>query len=127
MKKLVLSLMMIVAFTISSNAQSDKVKAKINKKIEKIDQSITASDKSAALTPKQKEKIFVLLLDLHKRTKKIKKGNKEAANLKDLIKAENKKVNKIIFKEVLTKKQRTARKMTMQKKKEAKKNAKGKF
>jgi len=117
MKKIILTAFAILGFVFSTQAQSEKVKTKINKKIEKINQSIVASNEKAALTPEQKEKIFVLLLDLQKTVKKIKKENAGAENLKELLKAETKKVNKQINKEILTKKQRQAKKATKQKKK----------
>ena len=117
MKKLVFSLMMIIGFTLSSQAQSEKLKSKINKKIEKINLSIVQSDKSAALTPKQKEQIFVILLEAQKNMKAIKKVHKGEDNLKELLKAVSKKANKRISKEVLTKQQRAAKKKTRQKNK----------
>ena len=120
MKKFIVTVFAILGFVLSTQAQSEKVKTKINKKIEKINQSIVASNDKAALTPEQKEKIFVLLLDLQKTVKKIKKENAGADNLKELMKAESKKVNKKINKEILTKEQRQAKKMTRQRKKNKK-------
>jgi len=120
MKKLVFSLMMIIGFTLSSQAQSEKVKTKINKKIEKINQSIVQSDKSAALTSKQKEQIFTILFEAQKTMKAFKKEHKGDDNLKTLLKAVSKKANKRISKEVLTKKQRAAKKKTRLKNKNKK-------
>jgi len=118
MKKLVFSLMMIIGFTLSSQAQTKKTKinkkieTKINKKIEKINLSIIKSDKSAALTHKQKEQIFEILFEAQKNMKAIKKAHKGEDNLKELLKAESKKANKRINKEVLSKQQRAAKKKT---------------
>jgi len=120
MKKVIFSLLLLIGFSMSIQAQSEKVKTKINKKIEKINQSIVQSDKEAALTSEQREKIFIILLEVQKNTKAIKKEHKGDDNLKELMKAASKKANKKINKEVLSKKQRAAKKLTRQKNKNKK-------
>ena len=111
MKKLIFSLIMIIGFILSSQAQSEKTKTKINRKIEKINVSIVQADSSAALTSKQREEIFSILLKSQKNIIAIKKAHKNDENLKELIKIENKKALKKINKKILTKQQRQAKKM----------------
>ncbi len=118
MKKVVLiSLVFLIGFVFSGNAQSKKVNQKINEKIEKINRQIIASNPEAALTNEQREKIYELLLGLRKKIKELKKEHKGDDNLKELIKAERKKVNKIIFNKILTPEQKKARRATKRKNK----------
>ncbi len=121
MKKTVLIITMIFGFVFSGNAQSEKVKQKINKRIEKINKQIIASNPDAALTTDQREKIFDLLLTMRKNIKKIKKEHKGEDNQEKLIKAERKRINKIIYNEILTKEQKDARKATRLKNKKTRK------
>ncbi len=120
MKKIILTLFMLIGFVLSSNAQSPKVKKQINKRIEKINKQITASNPSAALTSDQKSKIFDLLFQLKKKIKELKKEHPDSGEFKELKKAETKKVNKIIFNKILTKEQKAARKETRKKRKKNK-------
>lgn len=120
MKKIVFTIFMLIGFVLSSNAQSAKVKQKINKRIENINRQITETNPSAALTAEQKSKIFDLLFQLKKKIKELKKEHPDSGEFKELKKNETKKVNKIIFNEILTKEQKAARKATRKKHKKNK-------
>ncbi|APY08226.1 hypothetical protein BWZ20_07885 [Winogradskyella sp. J14-2] len=105
---------MVLGLT-AATAQSDKMKAKATEKVEELNaQIVAAGDKSLALSDEQRNKIYELHIARLKELRKVKKadGSKEDR------KAINKKYNQQIYKDILTKKQKKARKVGKEKTKE---------
>ncbi|RMB64146.1 hypothetical protein EAX61_01855 [Dokdonia sinensis] len=105
MKKIFVTLVLLVAFTLSGTAQNKKLLEKANEKVEALNKEITSQDKSLALTDIQKEQISEAHLARLTESKALRKSGAEKAD----IKAVNKKYNQKIYKEILTKKQLKAR------------------
>ncbi|WP_242205831.1 hypothetical protein [Aestuariivivens insulae] len=106
MKKIILTCLLLIGFTITGQAQSEKLKASATEKVEELNVQIIKGDPLAALTKTQKEEILNIHIERIKETRKVRK---EGGSKEDL-KAVNKKYFKKIFSEVLTKQQRAANK-----------------
>ncbi len=104
---------MLIAFTVTGFAQSDKLKEATNKKVEALNSQIVATDASLALSNEQREQIYNIYVE---RLKELKKAKKEGSS-KEEIKAINKKYFKKINSEVLTQEQMKARKKNKKNKK----------
>ncbi len=115
MKKLIFTALLLIGFTFSGFAQSDKMKEKANQKIEKINTQIIKGNESVALTDEQKEKIYALEIEKLKKIKSLRKEIKDKTVLKEKIKALNKAEGKEISQNILTKEQKKARKMAKEK------------
>ena len=107
MKKIIFTAILLIGF-----AQSDKMKEKAKEKVEQINTQITTSDKSLALTDEQREQIFIVQINMMKEVKVLRKEKAE----KNAIKAVYKKYGQKIFKEILTKEQMKARKISRENK-----------
>ena len=106
MKKIIFTSLLLIGFTISGFAQSDKIKEIATERVEELNAQIIKGDPSAALTDNQKEEITTIHINRIKEYRKTKK----AGGSDDELKAVNKKYFKQIFSEVLTKEQRLANK-----------------
>lgn len=106
MKKIILALVLIAGFSSATMAQSEKLKEKAMEKVEELNAQIVAGDASLALSDAQKEQIQQIHIDRIKETRTLRK---DGATKED-IKAANKKYYKKIYNEILTKKQKKARK-----------------
>ena len=115
MKQLIFTALLLVGFAFSGFAQSDKMKEKANKKIEKINTQITNGNENAALTEEQKEKIYTLEIEKLKKIKSLRKEVKDKTVLKEKIKALNKEEGKEISQNILTKEQKKAKKAAREK------------
>lgn len=106
MKKTLFTLLLVFGLSTISLAQSDKMKEKINEKIEKLNQEIMDGDASQSLSESQKEEVFKIEFNKLKEVRAAKKANSS----KEDIKAIHKKYGKILYQEILTKEQKKARK-----------------
>ena len=106
MKKILFTCLLLIGFTVSGFAQSEKLKEKANEKVEELNAQIMEGDPSAGLTDTQKSQIAEIHIQRIKESRKLRK---EGASDDDL-KAVNKKYFKQIFSDVLTKEQRQANK-----------------
>jgi len=100
MKKVFFTLLLLVGFSITTNAQSEKIKAKAVKNIEKMQTMISAEDSTLKLSAEQIKDLTALEI------KKIVelKGLKKKKASKEERKAVNKKYGKLVSK-ILSKKQ----------------------
>ena len=110
MKKIIFTVLVFIAFTVTGFSQSDKMKEKAMAKVEKINTLIVKGDKNVALTEEQRTEIYELQIEFLRAIKKIKKGESDKEKQKELIKAESKKVGENISQNILTKEQKKARK-----------------
>ena len=106
MKKILLALIVVLGFTFTSFAQSEKVKEKATEKVEELNAQIVAGDASLALSDAQKEQIYNLHVERIKETRKMRKDGADKEALKEV----NQKYFKKIYQEILTKEQKKARK-----------------
>lgn len=105
MKKLLFTLLLIGAMSVSAHAQSDKIKEKAAEKTEELNAQIIAGDPSVALSDEQKEQLTAIYTEMLTAMKKVRKNDGDQEEMK----AARKEYNKRIFGEVLTKEQRKAR------------------
>lgn len=115
MKKTIYTALLLMCFTFSSFAQSDKMKEQATQKIEKINTQITNGNENVALTNSQKEKIYTLEFEKLKKIKRLRKEVSDKDELKEKIKALNKEEAKEISQNILTKEQKKARKIARDK------------
>lgn len=106
MKKTLFAYILFLGLGMTGFAQSDKLTKKATEKVEQLNAEIIAGDKSEALTDDQKETIFNLHVERLKELRKVKKAGGEKEERKEL----NKKYIQQIYKEILTKEQKKARK-----------------
>ena len=106
MKRIVLTSLLLVIFTATGFAQSDKLKEKANEKVEELNSQIIAGDESLGLTDEQREQIFNIHIERIKEYRKLKKDGASEDDVKEL----QKKYFQKIYNEVLTKEQKKARK-----------------
>jgi 1,2-phenylacetyl-CoA epoxidase PaaB subunit len=111
MKKILFTLILLLGFVFTSQAQSEKVKDKATEKVEELNNQIVAGDKSLALSDEQKTQIQEIHVE---RIMAVRKANKAGTD-KEEIKQINKKYFQKIYNEVLTKKQKKARKVGKEK------------
>jgi len=112
MKKLVFTLLLVVGFaTTSFEQKKGKLAEKAAEKVEMLNKQITSVDKTLALSKEQVMQITELQMSRMKEVKVLKKAKAE----KEAIKAVNKKYNKKIYKDILTKEQMKARKVAKEK------------
>ncbi len=116
MKKIVFTILLLIGFTATGFAQSDKIKEKATASIEKLNTELASIDKSLALTDDQRSKMNDIHISRLQELKKIRKAESDKEKRKELSKPVNKKHYKIIYSEVLTKEQRTARSKERKKK-----------
>lgn len=109
MKKLIFICLLFVGLSATGFAQSDKMKEKANAAIEKLNKDLVGIDKSLALTEDQKTKIYDIQINRLKELKEIQKAESDKEKRKEISKPVNKKYYKMIYTEVLTKKQRMER------------------
>lgn len=106
MKKVIMTCLLMLGFIISGFSQSEeKMMEKAKEKVEELNAEIIEGDASLALSEAQKEKIYNLHLTKMQEAKKLKNAKVD----KEKIKASNKVYNQQIFKDVLTKEQKKAR------------------
>lgn len=117
MKKIIITLIVLIGFAFTGFSQSDKMKEKANAKVEKINTSIIAGDATLGLSEEQKTKIYELQIADLKEMKAIKKSEKDKEKRKELTKALRKKTGKEISNTILTKEQKKARKKARKAKK----------
>lgn len=113
MKKIIITSILFLGFTVAGFAQSDKITEKANEWVNNLNTEITSTDESLALTETQKTQIVAIQVE---RLMELKKAKKAGAD-KEANKAINKKHFQKIFKEVLTKEQMKARKAAKEKSK----------
>lgn len=106
MKKLLFTLLLIGAMSVSAHAQSDKIKEKAAEKTEELNAQIIAGDPSLALSDEQKEKLTAIYTEMLMDVKMLRKEDGDQEEMKEARKAYNKR----IFGEILSKEQRKARK-----------------
>lgn len=103
MKKLLITSLFILAFTITGIAQNSKDQNKAEKYVEKFNTTIVSVDANLALSDEQRAKITAIQLDRITEISKITETDK--AKRKELAKPINKKYVQKINKEVLSKNQ----------------------
>ncbi|GAA4304725.1 hypothetical protein [Aestuariibaculum suncheonense] len=105
MKKVFATCLLVIGLSLSSIAQTDKIKETANEKTNQLNTEIIAGDKSQGLTDAQKGKIYQIHIT---RLEALKQAKKNGANNDDL-----KEINQIyfkkIYKDILTKEQVKAR------------------
>ena len=106
MKKLALSLFLMIALSLSGFAQNSKMKEKAMEKVEELNEQIVAGDQNLALTKDQREKVYQLELSRLTEVQKARKASEDKEKIKEI----NQKYFKEIFNDVLTKEQKKARK-----------------
>ncbi|MDG5490067.1 hypothetical protein [Psychroserpens sp. SPM9] len=106
MKKILFTCILFLGLTMTGFAQSAKMKEKATEKVEQLNAEIVAGDKSLALSDAQKEQIYNLHIERLQALKKVNKDGGDKAAKKEV----NQKYNQKIYKEILTKKQKKARK-----------------
>ncbi|GAA4280782.1 hypothetical protein [Gaetbulibacter aestuarii] len=104
MKRIITAILLIIGFSLSVSAQS-KMKEKASERANKLNMEIVAGDKSQALTDDQMAQITELEMKRLEEVRGLRKSNAD----KEAIKAVNKKYFKQMYSEVLTKKQKKAR------------------
>lgn len=115
MKKIIFACILFFGFGLTTCfAQSEKLKEKAAEKVELLNAELVAADKTQGLTAEQKETIFNLHIERLKELRQVRKdgGKKEES------KVVNQKYNQKIYKEILTKKQKQARKAAKEKTKD---------
>lgn len=104
MKRIITTILLIIGLSLSASAQS-KMKEKASERAEKLNTEIVAGDTSQALTDDQIMQITELEMKRLKEVRDLRKSNAD----KEAIKAVNKKYFKQMYSEVLTDKQKKAR------------------
>ncbi len=116
MKKIVFTILLLVGFTATGFAQSDKIKEKATASIEKLNSELASIDQSLALTDDQRSKMNDIHISRLQELKKIQKAESDKEKRKELSKPVNKKYYKEFYSEVLTKEQQMARSKKRKKK-----------
>lgn len=110
MKRIILSIILMIAFSISGFSQSEKAKDKAKEKVEELASWIEEGNPSVALSDTQKEKIFDLYVKMREEINDLKdkypnKGSDFESERKEI----NKKYNHEINQEILSREQRRAK------------------
>jgi hypothetical protein len=112
MKTTFLTLTLFFTLLTAGFSQSEKLKTKIEEKIEEINTDILAGDSTQALSDEQRAKIFEIEFSRVKAVRKAKKDNATDEDLKEIHKSHGKQ----IYSDVLTKDQKKARRKGKDKK-----------
>jgi hypothetical protein len=109
MKKSLLTSILFLGIIISGFAQSIKLEEKAHAKVAQLNTQIIDSNKSAALTDDQKEKIYAIELDKLNTIKALKKDISDKTELKEKSKLVYQESSKALM-ALLTKEQKVAKK-----------------
>lgn len=109
MKRLLITLIFIIAFTVSGFSQSEKAQERAENKTEKLAEWIKAGDESVALSDEQKEKIEELYANMRMEINTAKNKYSDKSEFESERKKISKKYYSKINKDVLTKAQRQAK------------------
>jgi len=105
MKKIIFTVIALIAISISGYSQSNKTIAKAEKYVDKVNAYIISVDETLALSDNQKTKILKVQIQRIEEHDKLKEEVEDEAKRKELNKPINKKYGTIINREILSKEQ----------------------
>lgn len=109
MKRLIITLIFALGFTVSGFSQSEKALEKAEEKTEKLAEWIEAGDESVALSEDQKDKITALYAEMRMEINAAKNKYSDKSEFETERKKISKKYHSKINKDVLSKAQRQAK------------------